>query len=291
LGWFGASALNSTKPAPAPLIFVAKEQIGSLIPPMIGEQIGYPSTNNQAFTASECPQTNVSELSITMPGIHSNLQDLSEPPPALPAAVGGLQHIDQKNIPIREEPENARILRAFGVHDSGLIGKLATLPLPQITAAIAYAKAEQLGPGWVVTALRRYRDTGQPIPTVHGQAVINWSEVASHYGDLFRHGDDLTGLNIQEHTIQSDTDVTAEIQAGLRLHCGRAHQRMISGIRVQVTEQVTIVHCQTLADRMTILNTCMAALRRIVADLGLPATIQVASGVRSVLDVLGASGQ
>lgn len=283
LGWFGALPLQSAEPAPAPLIFVAKEQIGPLIPTLIGAPIGHPSKNDQAFTSSECLQTDLPVLSPTMQGIQTNLQDSSEPPPALPAAVGGFAYSEKKKTLIpEEEPEQGQLLRAFGVHDSGSLRELSTIALPQITAAITYAKSEQLGPGWVVTTLRRYRDMGQPIPAVHGQAVITWSEVASQYGDLFRHGDDLTDLNVQKHAMPSDTDVTAEIQASLLMHCGRAHQRMISGIRVQVTEQATIVHCQTLADRMTMLNTCMTVLRRIAADLGLPATIQVVSAVRSV---------
>jgi hypothetical protein len=74
------------------------------------------------------------------------------------------------------------------------------MPSEQVGGAIAYAKSEALGPGWVVTALRRHRDEGWPIPQLrkrgNGSGPIDIEEYMNgEYGDLFRRGSDLSDFD------------------------------------------------------------------------------------------------
>jgi len=77
------------------------------------------------------------------------------------------------------------------------------MPSEQVGGALAYAKSEDLGPGWVVTALRRHRDEGWPIPQPRKRAnpetpIDIEQYIGGAYGDLFMRGSDLSGLDDSE---------------------------------------------------------------------------------------------
>jgi hypothetical protein len=50
---------------------------------------------------------------------------------------------------------------------------------------------------------------------------------------------------------------------------------VIGGLDLCVADDMTIIQCATLADRLAILDALMGALRWVVTDIGLPATIRV----------------
>jgi DnaA N-terminal domain len=77
------------------------------------------------------------------------------------------------------------------------------MPFEQVGGAVIYAKSEALGPGWVVTALRRHRDEGWPIPQLrkrgNSETPIDIEQyIGGAYGDLFMRGSDLSGLDDAE---------------------------------------------------------------------------------------------
>jgi hypothetical protein len=103
------------------------------------------------------------------------------------------------------ESEAARLLRSIGAFPSS-IEELADCSAELIAQAITYAEAEPgiASPaGWVVEALRRHRDEGWPIPEPRikrlglggdGDVIDAATYVGGAYGDLFRLGSDLSGL-------------------------------------------------------------------------------------------------
>lgn len=76
-------------------------------------------------------------------------------------------------------------------------------------------------------------------------------------------------------TRHSAAELTQELRSELLLRCGRSHRRLITSLHVRVRGDTTVIHCASLADRLTILDALMGALRRISADLGLPAAVYV----------------
>src|SRR5581483_4240522 len=99
-----------------------------------------------------------------------------------------------------------------------------------------YAQAEpgiESVPGWVVEALRRYRDEGWPIPEPRtrqnglagrDRPIDIEAYTSGAYGDLFRLGSDTSGLRVSffdtapEAFVQPDTGTPGYIQDDSPLH-------------------------------------------------------------------------
>jgi len=130
--------------------------------------------------------------------------------PPIPPKPSQMQHgggiaspTKKKNSQRIELPdtEAARLLWSIHAHPTSIV-ELATMPVDLVGGAIAYAESEpgiESVPGWVVDALRRYRDEGWPIPQVrikhHGGCIDVQEILSGKYGDLFRLGSDLTDLD------------------------------------------------------------------------------------------------
>jgi len=211
LGW-GATRTNQQRQEPqqkteaAPLIFVPKELIGALIPNLIGESIGCSASADEGFSPSESAENALPAMAQTITGTHGDSQESRESPPNPPTHTqhgGGVASPKQQRTNQRIElpdTESARFLFSLGVNDPNSIAELATMPSEQVGGAIAYAKSEDLGPGWVVTALRRHRDEGWPIPRPrrrgNSEMPIDIEQyIGGAYGDLFMRGSDLSGLD------------------------------------------------------------------------------------------------
>ena len=208
LGWGGtrtrAQQQETPRVAPAPLIFVSKDQIGSLIPSLIGNLIGCAASEEGVASASESVKNAVPSLPPTIRGTQRDSQESRESPPNPPTRTqrgGGAISSEERSDREIELPdtEAARVLFSFGVNDPNCLVELSTMQIEQVGGAISYAQSEALGPGWVVTALRRHRDEGWPIPRVrtrHRAECIDVQETLNgKYGDLFRLGSDLTDLD------------------------------------------------------------------------------------------------
>jgi hypothetical protein len=201
-----------------------------------------------------------------------------------------------------------------------------------------------------VTALRRHRDERWPIPKPRNRQYcgpVDWEETTSKYGDLFRRGSDLTGLdwNMVDTALnlvppggqartqgavsnlvppgagvaaqdqppdlvrpwqlvgtqgrlprpvarRSAAELTHELRSRLLMQSDRSYHRVISGLQVRVADNTTVIHCASLADRMTVLESLMGALRWLINDLNLPVTIRVTdSPPPADPELPGASGQ
>ena len=189
---------------PAPLIFVSKDQIGSLIPSLIGNLIGCAASGEGAASALESAKNAEATPLPTIRGTQRDSQESRNLPPNPPArdqrGGGAISSKERSNREIElPDTEAARVLFSFGVNDPNCLVELSTTQIEQVGGAICYAQSEDLGPGWVVTALRRHRDEGWPIPRVrtrHRAECIDVQETLSgKYGDLFRLGGDLTDLD------------------------------------------------------------------------------------------------
>jgi hypothetical protein len=206
LGWFtGTNQPEQRQEAEiTPLIFVSKERIGQLIPPLIADSIGCSSFHKMPLSASASAQTAIRHTTRTMTGRSSDSQESRETPPNPPtheqcSGGGSIRTSEKRTEGIAQiDTEAARRLFAFGVNDPDCLADLATMPFEQVGGAIAYAESEDLGPGWVVTALRRHRDEGWPLPQIRKahrvDSCIDVAETLAKYGDLFRLGSDTSGL-------------------------------------------------------------------------------------------------
>jgi hypothetical protein len=333
LGWFGTRPSQPTTPAgaeAAPLIFVPKEQIGSLIPRLIGESIGCADLGGRAASAAESGQAASRHDTTTIPGISRNSSELRDTPPYPPTRIygGGTTLLDQQHCREAELPDtvSAQALFAFGVNDPTCLVELSTMSIERIGGAIAYAELEDLGPGWVVMALRRHRDEGWPIPSPRTRQIgltgrdcpIDVEQYTNGaYGDLFRRGSDTSGLDCSaldtqvepvppgadapvqipmEPVVQPeqftdaqgaadeanatvnppaqaalpDEALTRQVQAELRLRCGRQRGRVIEGLHIHVGGSTTVIICATCEDMGSIQRELLGAMRPILAELGAP---------------------
>jgi len=174
-----------------------------------------------------------------------------------------------------------------------------------VTQAITYAEAEQLGPGWVVDALRAHQD-GRPLPTLrqHGQdQTIIWDDLGA-YQDVFVRSNAAERPSAPVPPSQqvpaapramqavalpeiapppvpaaivppNDAAATDEIRARLLMQTHRNYRDLITSLTVRVAGAETVVHCASLDDRMTVVETMLGALRWLASELGLPARIRV----------------
>ena len=89
----------------------------------------------------------------------------------------------------------------------------------------------------------------------------------------------------------SAAELTQELRSRLLLGCDRASQATIRGLVVRLADDLTVIHCASLADRMRVLEALMGALRAHVAELGLPATIRVTDAPAPPAEQARAVGQ
>jgi hypothetical protein len=75
---------SQQKTEAAPLIFVPKELIGSLIPNLIGESIGCSHSGENSFSPLESPENEVGVTTPTNTGTHRDSQESRESPPNPP---------------------------------------------------------------------------------------------------------------------------------------------------------------------------------------------------------------
>ena len=209
LGWGRTRARaqqQETPPrvAPAPLIFVSKDRIGTLIPHLIGDLIGCAASGEGTASASERAKSASSAPPPTIRGTQRDSQNSRESPPNPPTRTqhggGAITSNEQSNRGIElPDSEAARVLFSFGVNDPNCLVELSTTQIEQVGGAIAYAESEDLGPGWVVSALRRHRDEGWPLPRVRSRRRAECIDVqetlSGKYGALFRLGSDLSDLD------------------------------------------------------------------------------------------------
>jgi hypothetical protein len=200
------------------LFFVDHALIPDLIPPVIPDLIPPQATAEQRFCGAELEKTDPEDQARVMPGnraIPSESSDSPPNPPARPFGGGGgdlppmrKSEREERQPETREsapESEAAKLLRSIGAFPSS-VEELADCSAELIAQAITYAEAEPgiASPaGWVVEALRRHRDEGWPIPEPRikrlglggdGDVIDAATYVGGAYGDLFRLGSDLSGL-------------------------------------------------------------------------------------------------
>ena len=68
----------------------------------------------------------------------------------------------------------------------------------------------------------------------------------------------------------ADDALTREVQAELRMRCGRQRGRVIEGLRVHVAGDTTLLICATFADMDIVQRELIGALQHILARLGAP---------------------
>jgi hypothetical protein len=68
----------------------------------------------------------------------------------------------------------------------------------------------------------------------------------------------------------ADDALTREVQAELRMRCGRQRGRVIEGLRVHVAGGTTLIICATCADLDIVQRELIGALQHILARLGVP---------------------
>ncbi len=68
----------------------------------------------------------------------------------------------------------------------------------------------------------------------------------------------------------ADDALTRQIQAELRMRCGRQRGRVIAGLRVHVASGTTLIICATFADLDIVQRELIGALQHILARLGVP---------------------
>lgn len=211
LGWGAARTSRQRQEAQqraeaAPLIFMPKELIGTLIPRLIGESIGCAGSGEGGAAASGRAASAGAVPAPEITGTHEDSQESREFPPIPPGPVhhggGNDSFRQQKTAQAGTLPDTvaAKLLLSFGINDPSSITDLAALPAEHVAAAITYARSEALGPGWVVTALRRQRDEGWPLPQPRKRAdretpICIEQYTGGTYGDLFMRGSDLSGLD------------------------------------------------------------------------------------------------
>lgn len=275
------------------LIFLPNERIAPLIEGRIAHQIGdligqVPPADTQR-SAAACGQTPSSHAQPPMTWNQKDLIDSKEP---TTKGGGSLSDVDRRRPtePKRQAdqiyaPESHQIsltdgmimLKNYGVQSATRLRALAGMPAVQIEPIISYARERQLGPGWVVQTACRAQ-AGEPLsellyrPPQH--IPVDWAEQARISSDIARRGDDLTGLDCTEHE-PSLAELLDQLRQDLCMCHERIYHRVIQKLSFCVAADAVYIQCQSVADRMTVLNIFMPALRSIVQDLGLPATICV----------------
>jgi hypothetical protein len=68
----------------------------------------------------------------------------------------------------------------------------------------------------------------------------------------------------------ADDALTREVQAELRMRCGRQRGRVIEGLRVHVAGGTTLIICATFADLDIVQRELIGALQHILGRLGAP---------------------
>jgi hypothetical protein len=200
------------------LFFVDHALIADLIPSVIPNLILLEAKIEDVLCAAEYGKTISDNHVRVMRGTQAIPSDKSDSPPNPPAGPlggggGDLPTVKKSNRgkgypeseKHRPETDSSRLLRSIGAFPSS-VEELAGVSAELIGRAIAYAKAEpgiaSLA-GWVVEALRRHRDVGWPIPTPRtrrpgtcgqDELIDAATYVGGLYGDLFRLGSDLSGL-------------------------------------------------------------------------------------------------
>jgi hypothetical protein len=71
----------------------------------------------------------------------------------------------------------------------------------------------------------------------------------------------------------ADDALTREVQAELRMRCGRQRGRVIEGLRVHVASGTTLIICATFADLDIVQRELIGALQYILGRLGAPAQL------------------
>ncbi len=203
------------KPADSarPLFFVPPEVIDNwpmrmptnVIDRKDDDEVGFAAFQSQKATGLP-PSSGITWESM---GTSRNQEESPPNPPAQPHWGGGGDHQASKKIDYgatQPETESAWLLRSINAFPSS-IEELADMPVELIGGAIAYAQSEpgiESIPGWVVEALRKHRDEGWPIPaprtkqigmTGRDRPIDIGKYTSGAYGDLFRLGSDLTGLD------------------------------------------------------------------------------------------------
>lgn len=230
LGWDLAPAapvqVASETPARSAIpVVIPPDLIGRLIPRRIGSLIGDdadPHAPEQASACAICPRA---QRRAMIPANHGNDQESRDAPPTPPDGGGGDDRTHREHtarLPRRQrrvrrpaaadrsgapadadadappDTDAVRVLTAFGVVDPGCLRDLASVPLDQVQAAVAYATAEGLGPGWVVKALRRHVATGWDIPRPARRSGWSAADIAAcvnaDASGLFRLGSDCSDL-------------------------------------------------------------------------------------------------
>lgn len=205
---------SSAPPAPStqqPLFFVDRTLIPDPITCSIPDLIPSATENPPRFSAVECTKVWGKGHSPHMTGTPEILSETSDSPPNPPTPPNGGGGDDlsstKKEELARIQPEKgaAKLLRSINAFPKS-VEELANLPIELVERAIVYAKTEPgiaSIPGWVVEALRRYRDEGWPIPeprmrqigiTGRDRPIDGETYTSGTYGDLFRLGSDTNGL-------------------------------------------------------------------------------------------------
>src|SRR6266540_1923852 len=76
----------------------------------------------------------------------------------------------------------------------------------------------------------------------------------------------------------ADDALTREVQAELRMRCGRQRGRVIEGLRVHVAGGTTLLICATFADLDIVQRELIGALQHILARLGAPPQLVFTTG-------------
>lgn len=240
------------------LFFIEKEQIGQVIPPQIDPlipiQIGCATTTDHINSCAGGDKIAFPMPEQSMPGNQKETRDVRES-----TTHGGGSH-NQQSFALEQPPtEGAQLLIAFGVNDPTCITDLSKCATDYVQKAIAYAQAEDLGPGWVVDALRRQQQ-GWPLPQLRRQRSVDWSQVAATYGDLV----------VQDLAPPSSAppDGVDELRSTLLLQCDRAQHQMIRSVQLERQGDQLHAFC-SVAQRAAIMNTLSTPLCRVARDVGL----------------------
>jgi hypothetical protein len=67
--------------------------------------------------------------------------------------------------------------------------------------------------------------------------------------------------------------LTRQIQAELRMRCGRQRRRVIEGLQVHVAGDIALIICATFADLDIVQRELIGALQRILGSLGAPSQL------------------
>jgi hypothetical protein len=119
---------------------------------------------------------------------------------------------------------------------------------------------------------RAQPDTGVPAPNAQSASASSTSRPDAH-------GPAQSDARPQPTRSWSPEELTRLVCEELSLRCERAYHMLIRRLHVQVMDDRTIVRCASPADRVVVMSALMGVLRWVIADLGLPAMIQMTDGV------------